>query len=442
MRILALLLFPLLLIAESIEVHLATASPLRSIYLTRLHDEAARVDWRYVDELRIALEFDLNQGGWLSALPVNDAWEQSFQWHDLRPQCSLSLWQQEKIPFVCALQVSATTLSATLFQIEEKSSKRYPDLPLTGRIEEDRRQMHALADLIHKDLFGVEGIASLKILYAQRIRSSVQEEWSSNIWVADADGINARQLTKEQGYCLSPGFLSKKNQFYYVTHRNGQSKICTATFSKAHGDVLISLRGEQHLPAFTAAGHQMAFISDAAGRPDLFIQNLGPDAQPVGKARQLFSAPRATQASPTYSPNGRKIAFVSDKDGAARIYLLDVTGPQETKAPRPVLLTKANRENTSPAWSPDGTKLAYSAKVDGVRQIWLYDFATEEEIALTTGAEDKENPAWAPDSLHLLYNTESQESCELFLINIRNPEPLQISKGLGQKRFPAWEPAQ
>jgi TolB protein len=122
------------------------------------------------------------------------------------------------------------------------------------------------------------------------------------------------------------------------------------------------------------------------------------------------------------------------------VYVMAVSGPKDTQRASPRLLTKKNRENTSPCWSPDGTKLAYSSKVEGVRQIWVYDFATEEEIQITTGPENKENPSWAPDSFHLVYNSESNDVSELYLIHLNRGDPIQITKGPGQKRFASWEP--
>ena len=165
------------------------------------------------------------------------------------------------------------------------------------------------------------------------------------------------------------------------------------------------------------------------------MQPLDRKTQPLGKARQIYSSPHATQASPAFSPDEKKIAFVSDKDGPPRIYVLDLPNSKDTNRPKPQLITLKNRENTSPAWSPDGKKIAYSAKIDNVRQIWIYDFATQEEKQLTTGPENKENAAWAPDSLHLIYNTESATGSDLYFIHLLQPEPIQIAKG----RFASWE---
>lgn len=429
MKILSLLLLPLLLFGE-LEVALSTSSPLKPIYLTRCQLSAEETDWRLFEDLRQILEFDLNTGGFVSVLEVNDAWE--------KIDLSHPLWQQQKIPFVCLIQGSKNRLSVTLCQVDAKTSKKYPDLVLSGQIDDDRYQIHRLSNQIHKDLFGKAGIAGMKILYAQRSKNKPKEEteWSSNIWLSDIDGANPRQLTHEKGYCLSPGFLTEKNHYFYVTYRSGQAKICKASFHQPQGEVMVSLRGNQMLPAFSPKGGVMAFITDVAGRPDLFLQPLDKEGHMTGKARQLFSAPKATQASPTFSPDGTKVAFVSDKDGPPRIYVLPLAS--DGKPARPTLLTKQNRENTSPAWSPDGKKIAYSAKVDGIRQIWIYNFENDEEYPLTTGPENKENPAWAPNSHHLVYNTESEESCELFLIHLNSSDPVKITKGPGQKRFPAW----
>lgn len=429
-----LLLFPFLLASQELEVRLSTRSQQKPIYISTFHSSNA--DWRFYEELRNVLEFDLNTGGFASVVDRKQEFEETFHFPNVRDSFDLSLWKKEKIPFCIAANASQDQLEITVFNIEKGTSKRYPPTSL------DRRGVHQLADAIHKDLFSKEGIASLHIIYTQRTKDGTQKghDWLSEVWIADSDGANAKQITTEKSYCLSPYFLpNKAGEFFYVSEKSGQSKIYRASLSNPKGELMVELRGNQALPSLSKKGNQMAFITDVAGRPDLFIQNFDEKGKMIGKARQMFSAARATQATPTFSPDGKQVAFVSDKDGPPRIYLLNVPSSKDTQRPNPRLLTKKNRENTSPSWSPDGTKLAYSAKVDGVRQIWIYDFLTEEETPLTTGPENKENPSWAPDSFHLVYNTEVEETSELYLIHLNQSEPIQISKGPGQKRFASWE---
>lgn len=410
--------------ANVLEVALPTKNPLTLLYLAKFETEES--DWRLIEELRSVLAFDFRAGGFFSLMPLAEG-EAEFS---KLPSSSYALRGE----------IARKKMRFSLFDASKGTWKRYPDIPFSGSLEKDRKELHKLADQIHRDLFGVEGIASCQILYSQRSPFLSLEERHSEIWISDADGANGKRLTSEKGYCLSPTFFprSSSGAYLFVSFDGGQSKIYCAHLGGPEKELFLRLRGSQILPALSSDGRLLAFISDAAGRPDLFLQKLGPSGEKIGKPRQIFSAPRATQASPTFSPKGTQVAFVSDKDGSPRIYLLDLIDPQETKKVHPLLLTKRNRENTSPAWSPDGTKLAYSAKVDGLRQIWIYDFATGEETPLTTGEGMKENPSWAPDSLHLVYNTESEESCELFLINLRSPEPLRISQGNGLKRFPCW----
>ncbi len=436
--------FFLLSAAPELEVRLETRSSAKPVYLSRIYLEPSETDWRYFDELRTVLEFDLSNSGFCSLAAKQDELEKAFGFPDVRSSFDISLWKKERIPFAIAIQSFQKRFSATVFNTENGTYKKYPDVSLSGQIEEDRRRIHRLFDSLQKDIAGVEGIASLRILYTQRTRNHQKgADWVSEIWVSDSDGSNARQITHENSYCLSPGFFPKTSpdlEFYYVSEKSGQAKIYRSSLSTPHPQPLVDLRGNQALPSLSPKATQIAFITDVAGRPDLFVQNFDSKGRQQGKARQLYSSSRATQASPTYSPDGKQIAFVSDKDGPPRVYLLNAAGPKETQRPSPRLLTKKNRENTSPSWSPDGSKLAYSAKVDGVRQIWIYDFATEEERQITFGPETKENPSWAPDGFHLLYNTESNDVCELYLIHLNGGEPVQISKGLGQKRFAAWEP--
>jgi len=434
LKLLHLFLLPFLLFSQELEVRLATRSLLKPLYLSAFHSSGR--DAHYYDQVRGILEYDLHTSGYCSVIPRDDALERTFHFPDVRAKFDVTIWKKEKIPFCLAATISQNKLELSAFNIEQGTSKKYPPVPL------ERQAIHKLADAIQKDLFGKEGIASLKIIYTTRTKNGTEKgrDWLSEVWVSDSDGYNAKQVTSEKSYCLSPYFLTNStDEFFYVSEKNGQSKIYRASLSKPKGELMVDLRGNQALPALSRKGTQMAFITDIAGRPDLFMQGFDEKGRMAGKARQIFSAPRATQATPTFSPDGKQIAFVSDKDGPPRIYAMNVADTKNTQKQTPRLLTKKNRENTSPSWSPDGTKLAYSAKVDGVRQIWIYDLLTEEEIPLTTGPQNKENPSWAPDSFHLVFNTESDDQCELYLIHLNQGEPIQISKGPEQKRFASWQ---
>lgn len=415
--------FPLILFStEELSVALKTKSNLETVRIKEIQNSEITYNTRYFKELKKVLEFDFNNNGYTYLInEKNSSYEIK-----LLP---------EKNKVLCTLK-------------DNKLNKTYRFEPilLSGSIDLDRRKIHKLADSILKKVFGIQGISSTKILYSVRNKSSKNtNDWSSEIWISDYDGQNAKQITFGEHYNVCPTFIPLRNidgcqNFLYVSYRKGQPKIFRASLSSPIGNPLFTLPGNQLLPAISNDCKMVTFVCDADGRPDLFLQKYTPLGEPVGKPMQLFSAPRATQATSSFSPDGSKLAFLSDKDGSPRIYVIDIPYQKINKRPEATLISKRNRQNSAPNWSYDGKKIAYSALTEGVKQIWVYNLETKEEKQLTFSKENKENPKWAPNSLHLVYNTEDGIYSELYIINLNHPNPVQITFGAGQKRFPSWEP--
>lgn len=412
---------------EEIRVYLSTTSSLEPIYIGKLQSSDGSLPEGYLAQLHKVLEFDFNHNGWNKVLAITEQREKmmnSFQ----------------GAAYVVKGEVQQKSLVVSVFTPQSGSLKSFPAVVLTGSFSIDRRQMHLLADAICKALRGQEGVASTHILYSVKQRQ--KEKWVSEIWMCDWDGANAKQVTREGSYSVSPVFIPPSVKyandcFLYVSYKMGQPKIFIASLKEGVGRRILDLHGNQLLPAISSQRDKIAFICDANHKTaDLFLQEFHPEKGVVGKPVQLFSYPRSTQGSPTFSPDGNKIAFVSDKDGSPRIYLIPATFT--SKRATPVLLTKRNSENSCPAWSPDGKKLAYSAKTKGTRQIWIFDFETGEEWQLTDGATNKENPSWALNSRHLVFNSTDGETSELYIANLNQPEAIKISQGAGIKHYPTW----
>ncbi len=406
---------------KEIIIPLSTRSFLSSVYLSPF--TAPNFSEEYLEALRTILVFDLNHNG------------------------SSYIEKKGSHDFKIEVDIKEKELSALITLVRGRTTKTLGPYPLSGNLSSDRCLIHRFADDLTLIMTGTKGITSSKILYSIQFPEKTQSgyEYKSEIWETDYDGENKKQITKENSYCINPVFFPTtgpftENKFLYVNYKNGQPKIYLGSFKDQRGIPLISLRGNQLLPAISKRGDMIAFISDASGRADLFVQLFSKAHGPMGKPIQAYSYPKSVQASPTFRPDGKKIAFVSDKGGTPRIFLIDTPYPGKENVPRPLCLTKKYRHNTCPSWSPDGTKLAYSAMIDGTRQIMVYDFLTKGESQLTTGSSHKENPTWAPNSLHLVYNTVDPTSSELFIVNLKQKEVMQITTGPGKKHYPAWEP--
>jgi len=430
---------------EPIVVCLDSESSLQPIYVTAMIGENAGFDATYLQKLSDVLKFDLNHNGMsetINSTKKHEALLKGLTFDDLG---KISDWKALKVSYVIKTRVKDKKLEARLFIMDDETIKSIEGLDLTGDLNSDRRKIHLLSDMIHQALFNRDGIAKLKFLYVVKSKGE-KGEYKSNIFEADYDGYNARQITHDAGYCISPAYVPpKKNcvpgSFFYVSYKTGQSKIYMASLKDGVGTRFNDFKGNQLMPAISLNRDKVAFISDYTGNPDLFLQPFSPDSGTLDKPQQIFALKHATQGTPTFSPDGKKIAFVSNKDGSPRVYVINI--PEKGSAfkdIKPILISKQNRENSAPVWSPDGLKLAYCSMCKGFRQIFVYDLEKKQEMQATEGSENKENPTFARNSLHLIFNSTGNNGAELYLMNLNQSKAVKISHGPGEKHYPSFQP--
>jgi len=394
---------------EPLVVKLETECTLIPICVHHIQNEKAAFSEDYLDVLSKVLLFDIGNGGHLRTM---------------KDKAHLNL-----------------TASVTGNKLHAQLNTKSIEFELSGKLEKDRALIHQLSDRIHKELIGVDGIAKTKILYTERQKLAGKNEWTSDVWEMDYDGANKHLVMGNAGYVVTPQYAPaapghRPGSFVYVSYKNGIPKIYAATLKEGFGRRVTELKGNQLMPTFNHNKDTIAFISDVAGNPDLFIMNLSEN-----KPRQVFSTKWATQGTPAFSPCGKKIAFVSNKDGSPRIYSVDISKPWVLSTDlTPKLITKFRRGCTAPSWSPDAKKIAYTAPQDGFQQIFVYDLEKDAETQLTKGSGNKENPSWAPNSVHLVFNLNQEGTSDICLINLNQKVVTKVTSGGSEKRFPSWEP--
>jgi TolB protein len=135
-------------------------------------------------------------------------------------------------------------------------------------------------------------------------------------------------------------------------------------------------------PTWSPDGKQIAFVSDRSGEPQIYVMNSdGSDL------RRITSGGYSTD--PSWSPNAEvnKIAFVKVEGAEANIYTINPDGSDEER------ITSGSGRNENPSWSPDGHYIAFDSTRGGSENIYIMYFNGENQRPLTKGG-GKSFPTW------------------------------------------------
>jgi TolB protein len=161
---------------------------------------------------------------------------------------------------------------------------------------------------------------------------------NSDIYVMNKDGSNLRRLTTSPAIDISPTWSPSGNQIAFISDRTGapQIWIMEADGLSAHQ---ITHESKVDKPTWSPAPYnEIAYSANFGTGNDIKIIDLA-----TQQVRQLTNG-EGNNESPVFSPNGRHIAFRSSRAGKDQIFTISRTG-QDLRQ-----ITKAGA-NTYPSWS-------------------------------------------------------------------------------------------
>jgi Tol biopolymer transport system component/DNA-binding winged helix-turn-helix (wHTH) protein len=199
---------------------------------------------------------------------------------------------------------------------------------------------------------------------------------------------------------------------------------------------LVSMPGQQEMPAVSPDGSQVAFDYYGAPHPGIYIAL-------VGGEKPLQLTENGDDDYPTWSPDGRQIAFerFRDSDNQKSLYVIAALGGSERRlytASFP-LWAECNKMD----WSPDGKSLIFSESVDGGARARLSLLSLADLIArpLTSPGNQQFDcePAFSPDGATVAFARGAMGAflSDLFVVQVAGGQPLRLTTR-NSGGDPAW----
>jgi TolB protein len=308
--------------------------------------------------------------------------------------------------FVAGGSVSGSGLAGT---VNDRSGRNVLSQTFSGST---RGRVHAFADEIVATLTGNKGFASTSIAFVAT-RTGRKE-----IYTAEADGSNVKQLTADASISVAPSLSADGTTLVYTGYKSGYADVYEIDLRSGARNRIIKYPGTNSGAAFSPDGGRLAVTLSKDGNPELYVTGSG-----GGGARRLTRT-KGVESSPTWSPDGGEIIYSSDDRGGPRLYRVSASGGSGQP------LSTGHSYNTEPNWSPDGKKIAFNTRGGSGFEIAIHTLGSGGSRTVATG----QDPVWGADSRHLLYSNGSA----LILLDTQTGKKTTLVSGLGKISEPTW----
>lgn len=325
--------------------------------------------------------------------------------NDLDLSGLFSIGLPERANFTIAANAAGGALSGT---VTDNRGGVILQKTYTGNI---RQIAHNFSDDIVETLTGTKGIASSRIAFVSN-RTGTKE-----IYVADYDGANVTQITRDNAISVAPAISPDGQRIAYTGYQSGYADIYLIDIASGARNRILKFPGTNSGASFSPDGGRIACTLSRDGNPELYI------AAANGSGARRLTRTRGVESSPSWSPNGSEIVYSSDDRGGPQLFRIGAAGG----APR--LIPTGYSYCTEPSWSPDGTKIAFTARQGGFN-IALLDLNSGTSRILAQG----QDPAFGPNSRHVIYS----DGSSIILLDTVKGRRTPVITGLGKISEPSW----
>ncbi len=294
-----------------------------------------------------------------------------------------------------------------------------------GTLENDRfawrTVAHQISNEIVRYLTGDQGPFLTQIAYVRKMGKAKE------IFVADYDGANERQVTKTGSTNLSPTFSPDGSEIYFTSFLDGQPHLYRVSAEGGKPIKVAGFSGIVAAPAISPDGNQIACVLSKDGNSEIYII----DKQ--GNVVRRLTNHRSIDTSPTWSPDGKMIAFTSDRSGSPQVYIMDIYGNGVRR------LTPEGDYNDSPIWSARGNRVTFVSRTPRGRFDLASIDTSGEGYRILTDLGTNENPHFSPDGKQIIFSSTRLGTGDLFTADLSGRNQRRLTR-TGDCSNPTWGP--
>jgi TolB protein len=202
-----------------------------------------------------------------------------------------------------------------------------------------------------------------------------------------AEGKSVANVSGEKnGQTFAPSFSPDGKRIAFSSSRSGNSEIWVMDADGGGARNLTSNRASDTAPCWSPTGRELAFTSDRTGTPQLWVMDA--DGLNVRRLTTIGNYNDACTWSP--SRDRSEIAYTSRIEGGFEIAVLDIATGQVRQ------VTQGRGSCEYPSWAPNGRHLAFSCNRGGTWQITVSDRDGRTVQTLAAGPGNNVQPDWGP----------------------------------------------
>jgi hypothetical protein len=241
-----------------------------------------------------------------------------------------------------------------------------------------------------------------------------------------ADGFDVQTVTPNG---FAPAYSPDGSKIAFIRNDGLDNEIWVMDADGANAVQLTSNGADDQWPTWSADGSKIAFGSDLGGVYQIYTIN------PAGGTPTPLTAGAGPNATPSWSPNGSKVAFTRMRDGRQEVYIMNADGTGQTR------LTNAADVSYDPTWSPDGSKILFT-RGDAIPHIYVMNPDGSSAVPLTSSPSAADvGAAWSPDGSKIVFIRVVAETGDVFVMNADGSNPTNITNSATiSETLPDWQP--